>query len=118
MITETVKEQTVISKEESKNTGTKAHTEYTTQETTKTPLTITKEVTDQRDLAMKSKDFSKVEDNLYVRRFDDNMSQRVLFVKFNNELVTIINRPHTLSLGETIFEGKVQYLEDLNEYLN
>lgn len=119
MITEEVKEQTVIGRNEDRGTSTKSHTECVTQIVTKTPLTITKEITSQRDEVLKSKDFTKVEDNLYVKRFDEDMSQRMLFVRFNNNLVTIINRPNNLSLGEVIFESNnVQYLEDFEEYLN
>lgn len=119
MITETVKETVVVGNYTDTGVGTKGTTVYETVEVTKTPLEITKISTSQRDKALELKDFRKVEENLYVRRFDENMSQRMLFVKFGfNNLVTVINRPSNLSLGETIFEGKCTHLEDFIEYLD
>lgn len=119
MITQQTTETQTKSIHESTSTGTIVKTNSESVKVDKTPLTITKVVTDQRTQALKSKGFDKVNDSMYVKRFDDTGSQRMLFITFKNNTVSIINREHTLDLGDTIFESNnVQYLEEIEEYLN
>ena len=116
MITEIIKERQTISTEISKSTGSKLGTEVITTEKTKTPLTIKQTSTDQRELALKSQGYSKLDEDNYYKKLDEE-NQHVKFIRFKNNRLSIFERKTFLEIGYEIFNGPINYLEDIQDYL-
>lgn len=117
MITTETAEYKAKELHEQTSTGTIIKSEIESRQVTKTPLEVTQKTTDQRDLALKSVGYTKLNNDLYYKSLDDDR-QKVKFITFNNNRVSVFYREHYLEVGNEIYNGPVGFLEDLEEYIN
>lgn len=118
MITETTtKFRGKIYSEETKTGKTKRTVGVEEEQVTLTPLEVKMESFDQREKAMSSQGYEKLDEDNYYKKLDDE-NQKVKFVRFRNNRVSIFQRNHFLEIGSEIYNGPITYLEDLIPYLS